>query len=180
MVERDELSSPVQENDSVRAIARLHAAHAAEASAPQLWIERLTRKAGTPAFLVVLSVLVLSWIGSNIALSMAGYRSLDAAPFPWLEGALTLASLYIVILILTTQLRDDKLSALRDQLTLEIAILGEQKSAKIIALLEELRRDAPGIANRPDDDAHKLSTPTDPGKVLDALKDDQERQAREP
>lgn len=176
MVERDEMSLPVQEDDSVRAIARLHAAHAAEASAPQLWIERLTRRAGTPAFLVFLSILTLSWIALNIALPAAGYEPLDAAPFPWLQGALALASLYIVILILTTQLRDDKLSALRDQLTLEIAILGEQKSAKVIALLEELRRDAPGIADRADDHAHKLSKPTDASKVLDALKDDQARQ----
>ena len=52
-----------------------------------------------------------------------------------------LLALYVTVLILTTQRRDDQLASYREQLTLELAILGEQKSAKIISLLEELRRD---------------------------------------
>lgn len=45
-----------------------------------------------------------------------------------------------------------------------------QKSAKIIALLEELRRDNPMIGNRHDAEAEALSTPADPNSVLEAIK----------
>jgi uncharacterized membrane protein len=80
----------------------------------------------------------------------------------------------MTVLILTTQRREDKLAGLRDQLTLELSILSEQKSAKIIELLEELRRDDPNISDRADKHADALSTPADPDAVLGALKDTQE------
>ena len=80
----------------------------------------------------------------------------------------------MTVLILTTQRREDKLAGLRDQLTLELSILSEQKSAKIIGLLEELRRDDPNISDRQDEHADALSKPADPNAVLDALKDTQE------
>ena len=79
----------------------------------------------------------------------------------------------MTILILTTQRREDELAGLREQLILELAILTEQKSAKIIALLEELRRDAPNISDREDRQAEALSTPADPNAVADALKETQ-------
>jgi uncharacterized membrane protein len=63
------------------------------------------------------------------------------------------------------------LASCREQLTLDLAILGEQKSAKIIELLEELRRDDPTIRNRVDHDAAAMSAPADPQAVLDAIKD---------
>ena len=37
--------------------------------------------------------------------------------------------------------REDELATRREQLTLQLAILSEQKAAKIISLLEELRQD---------------------------------------
>ncbi len=53
------------------------------------------------------------------------------------------------MLILTTQRRADELAQHREQLTLELAILSEQKTAKVIELLEEMRRDNPNLRNRP-------------------------------
>ena len=77
-------------------------------------------------------------------------------------------------LILTTQRREDQLAGHREQLTLELAILSEQKSAKIIELLEEMRRDDPSLKNRVDHEAAAMSTPADPQAVLDAIKDSHE------
>ena len=47
----------------------------------------------------------------------------------------------MVGLILATQRRENQLAQLREQLNLELAILSEQKTAKVIQLLEESRRD---------------------------------------
>ena len=167
-------SVPAHVEDTVQAVARFHSAHEAEASRLQRAIERLTRRAGSPAFAALLTVLVGAWIAINLGLLAAGREPLDEPPFIWMQGAVALTALYMTIFILTTQRREDKLAGLRDQLTLELSILGEQKTAKIIGLLEELRRDAPNISDRPDQDADALSRPADPDAVLDALKDTQE------
>jgi uncharacterized membrane protein len=77
----------------------------------------------------------------------------------------------MVILILATQQREYQLAKLREQLTLELAILSEQKTAKVIQLLEESRRDNPLIRNRVDQEAEAMAQPADPQSVLDAIKE---------
>lgn len=165
---------PAHVEDTVQAVARFHSAHEAEAGRLQQAIERLTRRAGRPGFAALLTALVGGWIIVNLILIALGREPIDEPPFIWLQGAVALTALYMTVFILTTQRREDKLAGLRDQLTLELSILSEQKSAKIIGLLEELRRDAPNISDRADDHAEALATPADPDAVLDALKDTQE------
>ena len=86
------------------------------------------------------------------------------------QGLCELTALFIAVLILITERREIELSELREQLTLELAMLGEQKAAKTIALLEELRRDLPNVRNRRDPEAEDLATPADPEAVIEALK----------
>jgi hypothetical protein len=52
---------------------------------------------------------------------------------------------------------------------LKVSLLTEQKVAKLIDLLEELRRDLPNVKNRHDGDAALLRQGLDPGRVLAAL-----------
>ena len=84
---------------------------------------------------------------------------------------LTLGSLYIVILIYATQRRDDQLAELREQMTLELALLNEQKTAKVIQLLEEFRRDIPLVENRIDKQAEAMAEPVDPKQILEAVQE---------
>jgi uncharacterized membrane protein len=165
---------PIHVEDTVQAVARFHAAHEADASPLQRFIEGATRRAGSPTFIAMLTTLIVAWMIFNLGLIASGHRPIDEPPFFWLQGAVALTALFMTVLILTTQRREDKLAGLRDQLTLELSILSEQKSAKIIGLLEELRRDDPNISDRRDDDADALSKPADPETVLDALKDTRE------
>ena len=74
-------------------------------------------------------------------------------------------------MILTTQRRQDQLAQHREQLTLELSILSEQKTAKIIQLMEEARRDNPGLRNRVDEEAAAMAIPADPQSVLNAIKE---------
>ena len=78
-------------------------------------------------------------------------------------------SLYLVILILTTQSGDDRLTQ-RELLNLELTILSEQKIAKVVALLEELRHDSPHLQSRVDELAEVMARPADPQSVIDAIK----------
>jgi uncharacterized membrane protein len=53
---------------------------------------------------------------------------------------------------------------------LQLALLGEQKTAKVIELLEEFRRDNPLIRNRVDQEAEDMAQLADPQRVLDSPK----------
>jgi uncharacterized membrane protein len=97
----------------------------------------------------------------------------DPPPFVWLQGAVTTGVLYLAILILTTQRREEQLSNQRGQLMLELATLNDQKSSKIIEFLEEFRRDNPMIADHIDSEARAMSTPSDHRAVMDAIKEPQ-------
>jgi hypothetical protein len=52
-------------------------------------------------------------------------------PFYWMQGAVALAALYMTVFILATQRREDELADRHEQLTLELAMLSEQKAAKL-------------------------------------------------
>ena len=64
---------------------------------------------------------------------------------------------------------ENLLAERRDQLTLELAILADKKTAKVIALLEEMRRDAPALADRADPESEAMARPADPREVLTAI-----------
>lgn len=165
---------PAHIEQTVQAIAQLHADHEARATPLQRFVERLTARAGRPRFLALLTVVIVAWMAINVAMVAVGRKPLDEPPFFWLQGLVALTALYMTVLILTTQRREDEMAGHREQLTLELAILSEQKSAKIIALLEELRRDNPMIHDRHDAEAEALSTPADPNSVLEAIKESRE------
>jgi uncharacterized membrane protein len=124
-IQKANQSVPAHVEDTVEAVARFHASHEADATPLQRVIERVTRRAGRPAFVAWLTALVVGWIALNLGLMASGRAPLDKPPFFWLQGAVTLTALYMTVFILTTQRREDKLAGLRDQLTLELSILSE-------------------------------------------------------
>ncbi len=165
---------PAHIEDTVQAIAKLHADHRKDAGTLQLLVERLTAWIGRPQFIAAMTIGVTVWIGGNLLAQASGTAPWDEPPFAWLQGALALLALCVTVLILTTQRREDQLAGYREQLTLELAILSEQKSAKIVALLEEMRRDSPTLKNRVDEEAAAMAVAADPQAVLDAIKDSED------
>jgi len=161
---------PSHIEETVQTIARLHADHHRSATPAQRGVARITGLLGCPGFLAALTLLVAGWIGFNLLAGTLGYPAPDPPPFPWLEGAVSLASLYMVVLILATQRREDELIQHRDQLILELALVSEQKTTKVIQLLEESRRDNPLMENRVDREAEAMAQPADPQSVLDEIK----------
>jgi len=165
---------PPHVQTTVRAIANLHAAHEDSATPVEQLVDRLTSVVARPVFVALIVVAGIAWIGGNLLLRALAGWSLDKPPFPWLQGAGELAALVITTLVLVSQRRKDALSELREQLTLQLAIIAEQKSAKIVALIEEMRRDNPMMMNRVDAQADEMSNAADPEAVLGAFKDAQE------
>jgi uncharacterized membrane protein len=61
-------------------------------------------------------------------------------------------------------------------LDLQVSLLTDKKTSKIISLLEELRRDLPQVADKADPEAEQLDKPADPQAELGAI----EKQDRDP
>jgi uncharacterized membrane protein len=161
---------PDHTEETIRAIAALRAEHHEKATPLERALDRTTALLSRPWFIGMITAIVAGWIGLNLVTPAFGVRPLDPPPFSWLAGAVSLVSLYMVVLILATQRREDQLAQHREMLILELALLSEQKTAKVIQLLEESRRDNPFIRNRVDPAADTMAQPVDPNSVLDVIK----------
>ena len=160
---------PDHVDEAVRSVTQLHSDHHGKATTPQRAVNRITALMARPWFITVVGLSVAVWIVANLIVSRLGLEAIDPPPFPWLEVAATLFSLFVVMLVLVAQKHEDELNAHRDTLTLELAILSEHKIAKVIQLLEELRRDSPHVQDRDDPQAEQMAEPADAGSVLAAV-----------
>lgn len=155
--------------EAAYSIARLNAEHHRSATAHERTIDRATGILGQPWFIILLTLLIGGWQIGNFAAGRFGLAAIDPPPFAGLATAVSLGSLSIMLLILATQRRENRLTEKREQVTLELALLGEKKTAKAIELLEELRRDFPLIHDRIDEQAEALAKPADPEHVIQAI-----------
>jgi uncharacterized membrane protein len=163
-------SVPHHVEDAVATIAAIHAAHYREARALQKAVSRATSGIAQPATLILITAAIAGWLVLNHVLPEFGRAALDPFPFPLLATAVSTVALYLAAMILITQRHDDEIATRREQITLELAILSEQKSAKIIELLEEFRRNDPNQGNDRDEVAEALAKPADAQVVLDAIR----------
>ena len=103
---------PAHIEETIRSIARLHGEHHQNATPLQRAVDRITGLLGRPRFIGALTVVGAGWISLNLLAGALGYRPIDPPPFSGLEVAVSLASLFMVILILATQRREDQLAQL--------------------------------------------------------------------
>lgn len=155
------------EIDAVEAVAAFHREHYDNASLLQELIDRLTDALGRPIVFVSLITAVGLW---TMATAFNGV-GIDDPGFAWLELGATLGALAVALSIMVTQRREDQLASRRSQLILELALLSDKRSAKIIALLEELRRDTPDLVDRVDATSDAMSQPADATAALAAIEE---------
>lgn len=160
---------PAHVEESVAAIAEIHAEHYERAGAVQKFVSAASAVVSQPWILGLFTILLAGWLLLNIALVATGRHAPDPFPFPLLSTITSTVALYLTAMILIARRHDDDLATRRDQLTLELAILSEQKSAKIIGLLEEFRRNDPNQGNHRDEIAEAFSQPANAKDVLDAI-----------
>ena len=96
-------------------------------------LEHFSLVIGQPAFLGFILLFAVLWMLVNIVLHQFGIAEFDPAPFFWLQGIVGLGVLLTATVVLT-----------------------EQKAAKLIDLLEKLRRDLPNVRDRNDPEAATL------------------------
>lgn len=155
-------------NSNVETIARLRAQAQRDAETLHKPIERVFSALARPVTLFVVIGVLAVWMAVNTSLHLRG-AAVDTPPFFWMQGLTSMLSLFTTLIILIVQTRQGHRQERRDQLELQINLLAEQKTAKLIELIEELRRDLPNVRDRVDAQADAMQQGTDPEEVLQVL-----------
>jgi uncharacterized membrane protein len=166
--ERDQISQ------NIEAVLEFYSREEQKISRWQRILERISLFIGQPLFLGLILLFVALWMLANTVLPHFGMAEFDPAPFIWLQGIVGLGALITANVVLTKQNRLAKLAEHRAHLDLKVTLLTEQKAAKLIDLLEELRRDLPNVKNRHDPEAAALQQSMNPDLVLAALDENNE------
>jgi uncharacterized membrane protein len=164
-----ELSEHVAHN--IETIAHLQTETEGKVGRNQRTIERITASIGQPWALNAILGAVGLWVALNTLGPRVGLPRMDPPPFPWLQGAMSLSALLVTTMILTTQNRQAKRLFHRGNLELQVNLVAEQKIAKLISLIEELRRDLPSVRDRVDPVANAMAEPVDHEAVLTVLEE---------
>jgi len=159
------LPDPVSK--SIDTIIALHTQEVRDLPAHQRWLEAMAGFFGRALFLYTLLLGFAVWIAATLLQALPpGFP-----PFAWTEHGLDTAALLISTGVLVRQTRQENFAEQRSQLSLQLSLLSEQKIAKIIALLEELRADLPNVSDRHDPEAQVMQEAADPIAVLEALQE---------
>jgi uncharacterized membrane protein len=156
-------------NQNIDAVLEFYEREEQGISRSQRVLENLSRFLGRPVFLGIILLFVALWMLVNAALRTQHMAQFDPPPFFWLQGIVGLGALLTATVVLTRQNRLATLSEQRAHLDLKVTLLTEQKAAKIIDILEELRRDMPMVQNRHDPEAAALQQSMKPDQVLATL-----------
>jgi uncharacterized membrane protein len=136
-------------------------------------IEKIASFFGKSEFLYLQLFFIGGWaMCSHLAPQILPF---SLPPFNLQDVGIDLASLLIATGVLVQQTRQDKLDDQRSHLNLQINLLTEQKIAKLIELIEELRADLPNVRDRHDWEAQIMQQTTDPQIVLDILQENLEQ-----
>lgn len=140
-------------------------------------IEKIAAFFGKSEFLYLQLFFFVGWaICSDLAPQLLPFN----LPEFDLEGmGIDIASLLIGTGVLIQQNRQDKVAEQRSHLMLQMNLLTEQKIAKLIGLIEELRQDLPDIRDRHDWEAQIMQKATNPQLVLNILQENLEQSIEE-
>jgi uncharacterized membrane protein len=152
-------------------IAALRARAEHQMSTSQRFVEAFTANIGRPQTIAMFLGLIALWIAWNWLARRSGAYVVDPPPFFWLQGCIALYAALISTFVLATQNREKRHAEQRAYLELQINLLAEQKTAKIIELLEELRRDMPSVRDRVDHQAEAMQMPVDTAAVMNVLEE---------
>lgn len=164
-----EAAQIAQASEHAETIAALRARSESQRSPSQRRVEAFTARIGRPSTIAILLTLIGGWVAWNGYRDLTAGTAFDAPPFFWLQGVLGLYAALISTFVLATQNREKHHAESRAYLELQVNLLAEQKTAKIIELLEELRRDMPTVRDRVDHQADAMQMPVDTNAVLNVL-----------
>jgi uncharacterized membrane protein len=162
---------PEHISQNIETITALHRRNEQGVPQHQRLLESVTAFFSRPTFFYSVLLMITLWMLLNIWPQRLGGRQLDRPPFAWLELSLSIGAFLMTTGVLIRQDRQENLAEQRAQLSLQLHLLSEQKIAKLITLVEELRSDLPNVRDRHDPEAEVMKQAVDPHAVLNALEE---------
>jgi uncharacterized membrane protein len=160
---------PVQRN--VETVARLEQAAASQVSRLDRVSDAITRFIGSLPFLMLHLVGIAFWIGWNLSPAPAG--RFDPLPFNLLGVVVSIEAIILSSFILITQNRMQRLADRRAHLELQINMLAEQESTKILEMLTAIQAHL-GISTS-DEEVAALQQATEPERLMERIEQQVER-----
>ncbi len=154
---------------NVEAILAMDSRDARRTRSLHKFLDSIGHSLEQPLFVFLIGLFVAGWVIFNLFGTKIGLTVFDRPPFPWLQVLVSIASFVAMTLVLIKQNRNAQQDRRRNHLQLQLIMLIEQKVAKQIGLIEELRRDLPAIDKRHDPEAEVLKKATHPQTVIDAI-----------
>jgi uncharacterized membrane protein len=169
-----------QVSQEVESVASIRARAEQRLDKHQRMMEVLTTALGRPRTVYMTLSIVVGWVAFNLVTpKLFGWPRIDPPPFFWLQGMVALSALLMTTMVLITANRQTRNAEERSHLDLQVNLLAERKVAKLIALVEELRRDLPMVRDRIDREADSMQRAVDPEAMLAALERASETQPPE-
>ena len=169
-----------QVSQEVESVASIRARAEQRLDKHQRMMEVLTTALGRPRTVYMTLSIVVGWVAFNLVTpKLFGWPRIDPPPFFWLQGMVALSALLMTTMVLITANRQTRNAEERSPLDLQVNLLAARKVAKLIALVEELRRDLPMVRDRIDREADSMQKAVDPEAMLAALERASETQPPE-
>ncbi|MGI0494084.1 DUF1003 domain-containing protein [Alkalinema pantanalense CENA528] len=164
------LGVPDQVLKNVESVIKLYDQYEEQETIHLKFLDRLAMLSSKPVFLYALIIFFfLWWLVSK--LHRMGILNLGIPDYQLHEQLLDTVALLLSTTLLIRQNRQDNLANQQSHLMLQLDLLTEQKIAKIIGLLEELRADLPNVVDRKDIEADTMKEMTDPELVITLLQE---------
>lgn len=145
----------------------------AKANLKRNWVEKiadlLTQKFGTILFLSLNAVWFISWLLINLDL-VPGIKPFDPFPFGLLTMIVSLEAIFLAIIVLISQNREEKITDLREEISLQIGIYSERELSKVLELMMLLLKKNNIDVSR-DKQIQRMLKPFDMNRVEKVLED---------
>ncbi len=133
---------------------------------PDRAADLLTSWFGTVAFLLLNTLFFVIWILWNTG--YLGFIPFDPFPFNLITTIVSLEAIFLSVIVLITQNRQNKIADLRQKMDFEIDVRAENEITKILQLLAELHAHA-GLAKK-DKELAEMIKKTDLGKLEEDIR----------
>jgi len=160
---------PHSVSENIGTIAEYCERNEEQVTVAQKVVEKVSLFLGSPSYFAVNATFIVCWLLWNSLAPAFDLEQIDEPPFYWLQGFVSLNAFIISTTVLIRQNRMSKLAERNAHLDLQISLLSDEKTSKIIAMLEEIRGESPNLMDTPDDEAEELAKPADAPSVLSAI-----------
>ena len=161
--------SPTNTQKNISAVSAIEHEALASRSCGQRLGDVVARSAGQMWFIVGHGVWFGVWIALNYGL-VPGLRAFDPFPFQFLTFVVSLEAIFLSLFILMSQNRSNAQAEARAHLDLQINLLSEQESTKMLQMLRSLCRHH-GLEDASDPEVEHLERRTEPEDLLRELKE---------